>query len=310
MSDPASRRFTCEACGRLHQGWVPRCIGCGKWGVTADPVEDAAPVTSVEPEVAPVPSGPRLVVTPEPIEASDTEDPAPGAPIPLSDVPETSFSRDRTGVEGFDEVLGGGLVVGSVIVLGGEPGIGKSSLLMQVLDGLRMNVFYVTGEESVAQAAMRARRIDAASPRVWIVAEVDLDMILAHARAVKADIIAIDSVQTVVCADLKGGAGSPNQVKECANRLMKFAKDADVSVFLVGHVTADGALAGPTTLRHLVDIVLDLSLGAGRGGSERILRCLGKNRFGPAGVIVRFEMTATGLIPFVPEEFEDDSLNT
>ncbi len=213
--------------------------------------------------------------------------------------------REKTGLAPFDDVLGGGLVLGSVVVLGAEPGIGKSSVVMQAVAGLGMRCLYSSGEESVPQAAARARRIDADSRHVYIVAETDLDTVLGHAEAIRAEVLVIDSIQTLTCSDLGGSAGSPGQVRECASRLVQFAKATDTIVILIGHVTNDGSLAGPKTLKHLVDVVLELDAGCRRLGAERILRCAGKNRFGAANVLGYLEITREGLVPLVAPALDD-----
>lgn len=293
MPDLAPRRYACRNCGRSHTAWAPRCLQCNEMAV------------SLIPDLADPPVAPRPVAVPD-------GPPAPrvshaSIPIALSEVPETTFVREKTGMAAVDDVLGGGLVLGSVVVLGAEPGAGKSSMVMQAIDGLRMRCLYASGEESIAQAAERARRIGADSPRVFIVAETDLAMILEHARNVRAEVVVVDSIQTMTCSDLGGSAGSPGQVRECTNRLMQFAKATDTSVWLIGHVTNDGALAGPKTLKHLVDVVLELEVGSRRKGAERIVRCGGKNRFGATNVVGYLEITAEGLVPLAAEDPEDAS---
>lgn len=291
MTLAPAARYVCRDCDQAHAGWVPRCTRCHALS-SVDRVEASVGIPVSGPwltsEQAPRPL--RLAVVPSAMIGG------PAAPVLLSDVPDQVLARDGTGLPPLDVVLGGGLVVGSVVVLGGEPGGGKSSLTMQALAGLGLRALYASGEESIVQAATRARRIGAASNKVWIVAETDIGIVLDHARSVRAQIVAIDSIQTLVCPDLAGGAGSPGQVRECANRLVQFAKATDTSVWIVGHVTNDGALAGPKTLKHLVDVVLDLEAGPDRGGTERILRCTGKNRFGPSNAEGRFELTDTGMV--------------
>jgi DNA repair protein RadA/Sms len=300
---PMPRLYVCRACGRGHAGYTPRCTGCDSWDLTQLDDTPSPPGATALQSIDAVPEGAASSPRTGPGVVRAAVDPA--APILLCDVEEEALQRDSTNIPQLDAVLGGGLVVGTVLVLGGEPGCGKSSLAMQAIDGLAIRVLYATGEESVKQAAARARRIDAASHRVYIVAETDLDTVLAHARAVKAELIVIDSIQTLVCADLGGTQGSPGQVRECTNRLVRFAKTTDVSVWLIGHVTNDGALAGPKTLKHLVDVVLELE---NTTEVRRLLRCAGKNRFGPSNVIGRFEVTARGLIEVEEEpEFDEEA---
>jgi DNA repair protein RadA/Sms len=322
MNQPAShKRFVCRACNRSHTKWVPRCEACLAYKieqVAADEVEAKAPndVESVpDPEPDPEPDrepvravvrpAPQLVTVPK--EAADTSEALvqrSAAPVRLCDVPEESFKRYRTDVEPIDRVLGGGVAEGSVIVLGGDPGIGKSTLGMMLLNELRRVCLYATGEESIAQAAARARRIDADSASILIIAETDVDVVLEHARAVNADVLMVDSIQTLVADGIKGYPGHITQVKECAARLIRFAKSTGTVVIMIGHVSQDGSLAGPNTLKHLVDVVMSFEAG---DGDERILYCPTKNRFGPSGVRGRFRMTAHGLEPILAsEEIKDD----
>jgi DNA repair protein RadA/Sms len=242
---------------------------------------------------------PRLVVAraPEP----DLEDPVEELAdvreddlIPLSDVAETSFVRDLTCLHPLDHVLGGGLVVGSVVLLASPPGCGKSSLTLQMLDGLGHRCLYVTGEETREQIAATARRIGAASNKVYPFVEHRIDKIFAKARAIRAQTIAIDSIQKMLCEDVSGRPGSPSQLKECTARLVKFAKTTETAVWIIGHVTSDGDVAGPRTLEHDVDVLLEMEQGPKFEGNERILKCPSKNRFGATNIEGRFELTAKG----------------
>jgi DNA repair protein RadA/Sms len=333
MSDPATnsaRRFVCRACSYVHAAWAPRCKSClslaglemtdGSAHVpslqtpapaAATPlVVDPVPVCSLE-ESPSEPTRPRLVVA-RALDP-DLEDPAEeladvtsAAPIPISEVVHVAHDRDATDLAPLDAVLGGGIVPGSAIVIGGEPGCGKSSLVMQAVAGLRLRCLYATGEETIEQAAGNARRINAASSKIFIVAETDLAVVLAHARSIRAQVVVIDSIQTLVCADLGGDAGAPGQVRGCTSRLVRFAKTTDTSVILIGHVTNDGGLAGPKTLKHLVDVVLELESGAALDGNERILRCVGKNRFGPSNVVGRFAQTSMGLVPIDGDDWNEE----
>jgi DNA repair protein RadA/Sms len=208
-------------------------------------------------------------------------------------VDDSSEPRLATGIEPLDRVLGGGLVVGSLILLGGEPGIGKSTLLAQLLATVSAErVLYASGEESIAQVAMRARRIDAAHHRIQIVAENDVDSVLAHAEDLRPEILAIDSIHTLVTGDVASMAGSVAQVRECTARLAAFAKSRDITTVVIGHVTKDGALAGPKTLEHLVDVVLQFQLAECDGWRELHAH---KNRYGSTLEVGSFEMTSTGL---------------
>jgi len=198
-----------------------------------------------------------------------------------------------TGIEPLDRVLGGGLVIGSLVLLGGEPGIGKSTLLAQTLAALPCErVLYATGEESIAQVAARARRVHAADARIQIVAETDLDAVLAHAEELASEVLAIDSIHTLVTHDIASTAGSVAQVRECTARLAAAAKTTGITILVIGHVTKEGALAGPKTLEHLVDAVLQFELG--QADAWRELRAH-KNRYGSTLEVGSFEMTAEGL---------------
>jgi DNA repair protein RadA/Sms len=216
------------------------------------------------------------------------------APVAITEAAEISAGdRLTSGIGELDRVLGGGMVAGCLVLLGGDPGVGKSTLLIQALAGLagRGRVLYATGEESIAQTAMRARRVGAAAASLTVVAETDVERILAHARDAAPAVLAVDSIQTVYTPLLDSIPGSLAQVRECASRLMQFAKSSGTPTIVVGHVTKDGAIAGPKTLEHLVDVVLQLE---GDGGPYRILRAH-KNRFGSTQEIGVFEMRGAGL---------------
>jgi len=203
-----------------------------------------------------------------------------------------------TGIEPLDRVLGGGLVVGSLILLGGDPGIGKSTLLAQLLAAVSCErVLYATGEESIAQVAMRAHRVQAAHHRIQIVAETDVDSVLAHAEELQPEVLAIDSIHTLVSSDVGSTAGSVAQVRECTGRLAAYTKSRDVTTLVIGHVTKDGALAGPKTLEHLVDVVLQFELGEHEPWRELHAH---KNRYGSTLEVGSLEMTSVGLRPRDP----------
>ncbi len=262
--------YGCQACGHVEPRWLGRCPACQEWNTLIESIDAGE----------------------APQSASGVADG--GAPQPITDVGEHVGGPRRTcGIAELDRVLGGGLVAGSIVLLGGDPGVGKSTLLIQALAGLGAagRVLYATGEESVAQTAMRARRVGAASQAISIVAETDVERILTHARAARPAILAVDSVQTVYTPMLDSIPGSLAQVRECASRLMQFAKTTGTPTVLVGHVTKDGAIAGPKTLEHLVDVVLQLE---GDGGPYRILRAH-KNRFGSTQEIGVFEMRGGGM---------------
>ena len=261
--------YVCQACGHQETKWCGRCTACQEWNSLVEEFGDAPG----RPGGAGVSTG--------------------IGPQPITDVVEISGTRLVVGIGELDRVLGGGFVAGSAILLGGDPGVGKSTLLIQALAGLctRGSVLYATGEESVAQTAMRARRVGAAVERIAIVAETDVEKIIAHATTARPAVLAVDSIQTVYIAGIDSIPGSLAQVRECASRLVQYAKTTGTPVVLVGHVTKDGGLAGPKTLEHLVDVVLQLE---GDGGPYRILRAH-KNRFGSTQEIGVFEMAGIGM---------------
>ncbi|MEA2421226.1 MAG: hypothetical protein QOF55_325 [Thermoleophilaceae bacterium] len=217
-------------------------------------------------------------------------------PIPLSEVEAPAMRRFRTGIGELDRVLGGGLVPGSLVQIGGAPGIGKSTITGSALGNLAAaghRVLYVSGEESAAQVKLRAERLGPEALRVPIVAETDLDAVEATLEAERPDVCVVDSVQTLYSGGMSGAAGSVGQVREVAGRLMRLAKERDIAVLLVGHVTKEGALAGPRVLEHLVDCVLQFE--GERERTYRTLRAL-KNRFGSTNEVGVFEMRDSGLV--------------
>jgi DNA repair protein RadA/Sms len=215
-------------------------------------------------------------------------------PILISEFAETTFVRVSTGLPGLDHVLGGGLVEASVVLLASPPGIGKTTLTLQMLHGLQQRGLYVTGEETEGQVAATARRIGAVSNRVYLYAERDLDNIFMHARAMRAQVIAVDSIQKMLCPGVSSRAGSTSQLKECTALLVQYAKSTGTVLWLIGHVTGDGDVAGPMTIEHDVDVVIELERGPKFEGNERILKCPGKNRFGATSVEAHFELTPKG----------------
>ncbi|CAN5851582.1 DNA repair protein RadA [soil metagenome] len=218
-------------------------------------------------------------------------------PLRLADVEGTQGDRWSSGLGEFDFVLGGGIVPGSVVLVGGEPGIGKSTILLQVAERLQAGghpTLYVSGEESALQVKLRANRLGRGAGEVTVLPETELAAILNHAARLKPDVLLVDSIQTVYTPDLEGAPGNVGQVRECAARLQRFAKESGTAVFLVGHVTKGGGIAGPKTLEHIVDTVLYFE-GAG-SLDHRVLRAT-KNRFGGVDEIGVFEMSAQGLLP-------------
>jgi DNA repair protein RadA/Sms len=271
----------CSECGHSSARWHGRCPGCQAWN------------TLVE-ERAPAPAGAARGRG-----RSATGAVAAGRPVRLADVSTERVPRMLTAIGELDRVLGGGLVPGSLVLLGGSPGIGKSTLTNMALGNLAAagrRTLYVSGEESAAQIRLRAERLIAATAGaldVPVLAETDLDTILATLRAERPEVVVIDSVQTLHAADLSGAPGSVGQVREVAGRIMQVAKSDGIAVLLVGHVTKEGALAGPRVLEHLVDCVLQFE--GERERTYRTLRAL-KNRFGSTNEAGVFEMRSGGLV--------------
>ncbi len=262
-------RYVCQSCGYDAPKWMGRCPNCGGWNTL---VEEAD-------------TGRAQTARPRP--ASE--------PVPLPSVAPLPQERLPTGIAELDRVLGGGIVPGSLVLIGGEPGCGKSTLMTQVADRLaaeRRAVLYVTGEESPQQAKLRADRVGAGSPHVWILAETDLDAVLETARRLGPAVMVVDSIQTMYRPDLPTSPGSVGQVRECAAALLALAKGDGIAVLLVGHVTKEGAIAGPRVLEHIVDTVLYFE--GERHQAYRILRAT-KNRFGSTNEIGVFEMHGSGL---------------
>lgn len=265
--------YTCNECGGSSPKWLGKCPNCNAWNSLVESVaESAAPAKNRFAALART----AEVTTLADIEASDVE-------------------RTPTGQDELDRVLGGGIVEGGVVLIGGDPGIGKSTLLLQALDALQRNgqkTLYVTGEESGAQVALRARRLGLDGSQVQVLAEIQLEKILATLDAHKPAIAVIDSIQTVYSDQLTSAPGSVAQVRECAAHLTRAAKASGTAIVLVGHVTKEGALAGPRVLEHMVDTVLYFE--GDTHSSFRLIRAI-KNRFGAVNEIGVFAMTEKGL---------------
>ena len=267
-------QFTCTECGTTSGRWLGRCPGCAEFGTLVEELHGS----DSKPQ--------REAVT----------------PVRLGEVPAEETERIPTGVFELDRVLGGGLVPASLVLVGGEPGVGKSTLLLTALGAIAQSgrrALLVTGEESVAQVSLRAARLGGAD-LVEILAETELDAVCATLEKERPDVCVIDSVQTLHAAALGSAPGSVAQVREAAGRLLRVAKEAGVATILVGHVTKDGAVAGPRVLEHLVDCVLQFE--GDRYQEHRILRAT-KNRFGSTNELGVFEMTAGGLVG-VPDPSE------
>ena len=264
-------QFNCRECGQRSARWLGRCPGCGAWN------------SFVEESSAPLAVGAAVLTS--------TGD----VPCPVTEVSAFAEERSPTGIGEMDRVLGGGVVPGSLILLGGDPGIGKSTLLLQVAHLLsrKMQVLYVSGEESTRQVRLRAERLGALSPGLLLVCENNIDTVERHLKSLAPPVVVIDSIQTVYNSDVSSAPGSVGQVRECAAQLMRLAKTTGMSIFLVGHVTKEGLLAGPRVLEHMVDTVLYLE--GERHQFFRVLRCV-KNRFGSTNEIGIFEMRGSGLV--------------
>ena len=262
----------CTECGAAHPKWAGRCPACAAWNTLTEEMEGPD-------ELASLASGMSLF-------------PA-GIPQLISDVDLSATQPRPTGISELDRVLGGGLVPGSVTLLGGEPGIGKSTVLLQLLAAWPGRTLYVSAEESAPQVRLRAERLRAAGPNVWLLAETALPHIMAAIETVQPELVVIDSIQTVADPDLNSAPGSVVQVRGCAHRFVQEAKRREVSMMLVGHVTKEGGLAGPRVLEHLVDTVL--SFEGERHHALRLMRAV-KHRFGPTNELGLFEMAEQGLI--------------
>ena len=262
--------YSCSECGATSPKWQGQCPGCGEWNTLVESVAEKA-------------SGHRF------------ESLAPGArPVNLSQIEARETERIATGIGEFDRALGGGLVAGGVVLIGGDPGIGKSTLLLQALSLLAATnkVLYVSGEESGEQVALRAHRLGLETRALPLMAEINLERILATLQAEQPQVAVIDSIQTLWSDQLSSAPGSVAQVRECAAQLTRLAKQSGITIILVGHVTKDGALAGPRVLEHIVDTVLYFE--GDTHSSFRLVRAV-KNRFGAVNELGVFAMTDKGL---------------
>lgn len=273
--------FVCQNCGYESPRWLGHCPNCNAWN------------TLVEEELPPKKKLPRKPTTT-----------VRAAPRPLSELSLTSVNRLSTGIKELDRVLGGGIVPGSLMLLGGEPGIGKSTLLLQVCTNLGQNkipVLYVTGEESAEQIRLRAERLNSLVDNIYVLSTVALDEIIYGVNQINPGVLVIDSIQTLISPELTSAPGSIAQVRECTVELLRLAKAQRITIFIIGHVTKFGVIAGPKTLEHMVDTVLYFEGESGQ--NYRIIRSV-KNRYGSTNEIGVFEMTDTGLIEVTnPSEF-------
>src|SRR5574344_491672 len=272
--------FSCHECGATSPRWLGKCPGCGAWNTL---VETVAEVPGTSKNRLSTSSGQYAGLA----QAQAVQ--------PLAAIEASEVARTPTGLDELDRVLGGGVVEGGVVLIGGDPGIGKSTLLLQALDALQrlgLPTLYVTGEESGAQVALRSRRLGLEGSQVNVLAEIQLEKILATVEATQPAVCVIDSIQTVYSDQLSSAPGSVAQVRECAAHLTRLAKATGVAVVLVGHVTKEGALAGPRVLEHMVDTVLYFE--GDTHSSFRLVRAI-KNRFGAVNEIGVFAMTEKGL---------------
>lgn len=269
MAKPKSS-YVCSQCGGVTPKWEGRCPHCGAWNTLEETRDAGAPAHRYAPLAA-------------------------SSPVRnLADIEAREMPRQPTGIAEFDRVLGGGLVAGAVILIGGDPGIGKSTLLLQALVSLShaCKVLYVTGEESAEQVALRAGRLELASADVDLLAEIRLEAVTAALLEQRPGVAVIDSIQTLYSAELSAAPGSVSQVRECAAQLTRLAKQTGTAIVLIGHVTKDGALAGPRVLEHIVDTVLYFE--GDTHSSFRLVRAI-KNRFGAVNELGVFAMTDRGL---------------
>ncbi|OON63459.1 DNA repair protein RadA [Massilia sp. KIM] len=271
----AKTNYTCSDCGAISSRWTGQCQDCKAWNTMVETVVDTPGVNRMSQTQH------RSLAQTAPV-------------LSLKDIEAIDVPRFGTGIEEFDRVLGGGLVAGGVVLIGGDPGIGKSTLLLQALSNLAAarNTLYVSGEESGAQIALRARRLAVDAKELKLQAEIQLEKILGTLADLKPDVAVIDSIQTLYSDALSSAPGSVAQVRECAAQLTRVAKQTGVTIILVGHVTKEGALAGPRVLEHIVDTVLYFE--GDTQSSFRLVRAI-KNRFGAVNELGVFAMTEKGL---------------
>lgn len=278
MASKVKSLFVCSECGYESVKWYGKCPNCGEWNT----MEEQAPVVSSK-------SGIKSRATIQ-------------TPLKLLEIDSAIEKRISTGMEEFDRVLGGGIVEGSLVLLSGDPGIGKSTILLQMCQyiGKKRTVLYISGEESARQIKLRANRLGVDSENLFVLAQTNVASIVETIKVEKPDLVIIDSIQTMMIDDISSSAGSITQVRECTNVLMHLAKSLGIPIFVVGHVNKDGAIAGPKVLEHIVDTVLYFE--GERNYSYRILRSA-KNRFGSTNEIGVFEMAQSGM-----KEVENPSL--
>lgn len=268
--------FVCQQCGSQQPKWMGRCPDCGEWNTLAEE----------RPQIAGLESARGALFKLRQVQ-----------PIAYSEIESQDEARQSTGIVEFDRVLGGGIVPGSLILIGGDPGIGKSTLLLQVSDRLSATfgtVLYVSGEESERQIKLRGERLGIRPPDLFLLAETCLEKVFEEIDRLEPRAIVVDSVQTIFSMKIESAPGSVSQVREVAGQFLMLAKNRTIPVFLIGHVTKEGAIAGPKALEHIVDTVLYFE--GERHHNHRIVRAV-KNRFGAANELGVFEMTGSGLVP-------------
>jgi DNA repair protein RadA/Sms len=275
MAKQPATIFVCQNCGNQSRKWLGQCPDCGEWNTF---VEERFRAT-------------------QPSAAASFGSLRTTSPVAYSEIESQDDSRISSGIEEFDRVLGGGIVAGSLVLIGGAPGIGKSTIVIQMADKLCRNgtkVLYVSGEESERQIKMRGERLGVAAEKLFLLPETNLHAILGETEKLRPDYLIVDSIQTVYNEKIESAPGSVSQVRDAAGQFMLFAKQTATPVFLTGHVTKEGSIAGPKALEHIVDTVLYFE--GDRHHNHRIIRAT-KNRFGAANEIGVFEMTNTGLVP-------------
>ena len=273
--------YVCSECGYESSRWYGKCPSCGQWNTLEEQIRETVSASSSVRSSHAAGSGVSLA-------ASDL-------PTPIREISTADEQRYSTGMGELDRVLGGGIVKGSLSLLGGDPGIGKSTILLQICEfmGRSMKILYVSGEESRRQLKLRAMRLGVNSENLYVLAETDVERVIENIRVMKPDIAILDSIQTMCLHDLSSSPGSVVQVRECTGAIMRCIKALEIPTILVGHVNKDGAIAGPKVLEHVVDAVLYLE--GDRHLSYRILRAV-KNRYGSTNEIGVFDMQDNGLI--------------
>ena len=275
MAKQPATIFVCQNCGNQSRKWLGQCPDCGEWNTFVEERFRPSPQASSGGVVAHFRSS---------------------APVPYRTIESQDDARISSGIDEFDRVLGGGIVAGSLVLIGGAPGIGKSTIVIQAADKLAAagaKVLYVSGEESERQIKMRGERLGVDAENLFLLCETNLQAIVAETDALRPDLVIVDSIQTVFSEKIESAPGSVSQVREVATQFMMFAKTTGTPVFLTGHVTKEGSIAGPKTLEHIVDTVI--YFGGDRHHNHRIIRAT-KNRFGAANEIGVFEMTGGGLV--------------